>query len=149
MKTISWQAGASLIEVAVALFVLSIGLLGMAGLQMASLKANESSYERSAAVLGAYTMVDRLRADVAAARAGDYNLALTADSCIAPQGSTFAITQLTAWLTDLQSSMGASACGGVSCTAGATSTCIISVRWDDSRVSGGSASQVFRIEARL
>ncbi|HEY9193753.1 MAG TPA: type IV pilus modification protein PilV [Methyloversatilis sp.] len=149
MKTISHQTGASLIEVAVALFVLSIGLLGMAGLQMASLKANESSYERSAAVLGAYTMIDRLRADATAARAGSYNLALATGSCTAPAGTSFPSVQLTAWLADLQSSMGASACGGVSCTAGATSTCVISVRWDDSRASGGSASQVFRIEARL
>jgi len=45
--------------------------------------------------------------------------------------------------------MGSSACGGVNCTGGAAGTCMISVRWDDSRASGGSASQVFRIEARL
>jgi type IV pilus assembly protein PilV len=97
------QSGVSLIEVAVALFVLSVGMLGMAALQVASLRSNQSSYERSAAVLSAYTMIDRLRADVAAARAGSYNLALVADACTAPSGTgTFPDVQLAAWLADLQ-----------------------------------------------
>jgi len=143
------QSGVSLIEVAVALFVLSVGMLGMAALQMASLRTNQSSYERSAAVLGAYTMIDRLRSDVAAARDGTYNLPLVADSCTRPAAGTFANDQLAAWIADLQVSMGSSACGGVNCTGGATGSCMISVRWDDSRASGGSSSQVFRIEARL
>lgn len=149
MNARSRQSGVSLLEVMVSLFVLSIGMLGMAGLQMASLRSNQSSYERSAAVLGAYTMIDRLRADTAAAQAGGYNLALVDDSCDIPEGAAFADTQLAAWLTELQSSMGASACGGVNCTAGAAGSCMVSVRWDDSRVQGGSASQVFEIEARL
>lgn len=143
------QAGISLIEVMVAVFVLAIGMLGMAGLQMASLRSNQSSYERSAAVLAAYTMIERLRADVTAARTGSYNLALSADSCTIPSGSTFPATQLAAWLTDLQTSMGPSACGGIACTTGATASCVISVRWDDSRVRGGLTDQTFSIEARL
>ena len=143
------QAGISLIEVMVAVFVLAIGLLGMAGLQMASLRSNQSSYERSAAVLAAYTMIDRLRADATAARAGSYTLALVNNACATPSGSTFPATQLAAWLTELQTSMGSSACGGVTCTAGATATCVIRVRWDDSRVRGGLTNQTFSIEARL
>lgn len=143
------QSGVSLIEVAVALFVLSVGMLGMAALQVASLRSNQSSYERSAAVLSAYTMIDRLRADVVAARAGSYNLPLVADACTAPSGTGFPDVQLAAWLTDLRSSMGSSACGSVACTGGDTGTCMVTVRWDDSRASGGSASQLFRIEARL
>ncbi len=143
------QSGISLIEVMVAVFVLAIGLLGMAGLQMASLRSNQSSYERSAAVLAAYTMIDRLRTDIAAARAGSYNLALASNACTPPSGSTFAETQLAAWIADLQTSMGPSACGGVSCTGGGTATCVISVRWDDSRVRGGLTNQTFSIEARL
>ncbi|MBP6095439.1 MAG: type IV pilus modification protein PilV [Methyloversatilis sp.] len=143
------QSGVSLIEVAVALFVLSVGMLGMAALQVASLRSNQSSYERSAAVLSAYTMIDRLRADVAAAQAGSYNLALVADACTAPSGTDFPDVQLAAWLTDLRASMGSSACGGVACTGGNAGTCMITVRWDDSRAAGGSASQLFRIEARL
>jgi type IV pilus assembly protein PilV len=143
------QAGVSLIEVAVAMFVLSVGILGMAALQMASLRSNQSSYERSAAVLGAYTMIDRLRADVAAARSGSYNLALVNGACTPPSGGSFAETQLANWIDDLNTSVGNTACGGVTCTGGATGSCMITVRWNDSRARGGSANQLFRIEARL
>lgn len=45
--------------------------------------------------------------------------------------------------------MGPSACGGVTCSAGAAASCVISVRWDDSRVQGGLSNQTFSIEARL
>lgn len=147
MRAPCGQSGISLIEVLVAIFVLAIGMLGMAALQMASLRANQSSYERSAAVMAAYTMIDRLRADLTAARAGSYNLTL-GEGCAAPGGSTFPETQLAAWLAELQTSMGPSACGGVTCSAGAAS-CVISVRWDDSRVQGGLSNQIFSIEARL
>ncbi|WP_040570668.1 type IV pilus modification protein PilV [Methyloversatilis thermotolerans] len=143
------ELGVSLIEVMIAIFVLAVGLLGVAGLQMASLRANQSSYERSAAVLAAYTMLDRLRADVVAARSGSYNLALPSGDCVAPSGTTFVQTQLAAWIGDLRTSMGSTACGGIACSTGAAASCVISVRWDDSRVAGGSASQTFRIEARL
>lgn len=142
------QDGVSLIEVLVALFVLAIGILGMASLQLASLRANQSSYERSAAVLAAYSMIDRLRADVAAARSGSYNLAVS-DDCDVPDGTTFPVLQLAAWLSELQTSMGPQACGSVTCSAGAAASCVVSVRWDDSRVRGGSASETFSIEARL
>lgn len=148
MRAPAAQSGMSLIEVLVAIFVLAIGMLGMAALQMASLRSNQSSYERSAAVMAAYTMIDRLRADVTAARAGSYNLAL-GDDCAAPAGSTFPETQLAAWLADLQTSMGPSACGGVTCSAGAAASCVISVRWDDSRAQEGLSNQTFSIEARL
>ena len=148
MRASAAQSGISLIEVLVAIFVLAIGMLGMAALQMASLRSNQSSYERSAAVMAAYTMIDRLRADVTAARAGSYNLALD-DDCASPGGTTFPEIQLAAWLADLRTSMGPSACGGVTCSAGAAASCVISVRWDDSRVQGGLSNQTFSIEARL
>lgn len=53
--------GFSLIEVLVALFVLSIGLLGLAALQTTGLKLNHQSYERTQATLQAYDIIDRMR----------------------------------------------------------------------------------------
>ncbi|MFZ5506496.1 MAG: type IV pilus modification PilV family protein, partial [Pseudomonadota bacterium] len=44
MRASAAQSGISLIEVLVAIFVLAIGMLGMAALQMASLRSNQSSY---------------------------------------------------------------------------------------------------------
>ena len=63
------QAGSSLIEVLIAVLVVSVGLLGTAGLQLASLKNNQSAMQRSEAVVLTYSILDRMRAnrDVAAA----------------------------------------------------------------------------------
>jgi type IV pilus assembly protein PilV len=69
------QAGFTLLEVLVALLVLSIGLLGLAALQTLSLKFNHQSYERTQAVIRAYDMLDRIRANPLGKKAGAYDLA--------------------------------------------------------------------------
>ena len=73
-----YEGGISLIEVLVAVVVLSIGLLGLAGLQASGMRVGQSSLYRSQAALLAYDMADRIRANAAAARAGKYNRALSA-----------------------------------------------------------------------
>jgi type IV pilus assembly protein PilV len=55
------QLGFNLIEVMVALVILSIGILGMAKLQVTGIKQNQSAYMRSQANLLAYDVVDRMR----------------------------------------------------------------------------------------
>lgn len=55
--------GFSLIEVLVALFVLAIGLLGLAALQTTGLKFSHQSYERTQATFQAYDIIDRIRAN--------------------------------------------------------------------------------------
>jgi len=53
--------GFTLLEVLVALLVLSIGLLGLAGMQTLSLRNNQSAFQRSQAVVLAYDALDRVR----------------------------------------------------------------------------------------
>jgi type IV pilus assembly protein PilV len=65
--------GFSLLEVMIALLVLSIGLLGLAGLQTFSLKFNHQSYERTQATLLIYDIMDRITANPIAARAGNFD----------------------------------------------------------------------------
>lgn len=55
----------SLIEALVALVVISVGLLGIATLQLTSMKENTSALNHSRAVLYAYSMSDRIRANLA------------------------------------------------------------------------------------
>lgn len=57
------NTGFTLIEVLVAMLVLAVGLLGLAGLQAASLKNNQSAYNRSQATQLAYDIADRMRAN--------------------------------------------------------------------------------------
>lgn len=66
------RSGFTLIEVLVALLVLSIGLLGLAMLQLESLKYNTDAYFRTQATMLAYDIIDRMRANAAAANAGGY-----------------------------------------------------------------------------
>ena len=53
--------GFTMIEVLVALLILSIGLLGMAGLQLVSLQNSGTSLTRSQATMLAYDLAERMR----------------------------------------------------------------------------------------
>lgn len=55
------NGGYSLIEVMIALVVLSIGLLGLAALQTISMRFNHDSYGRTQAAFQVYDIVDRMR----------------------------------------------------------------------------------------
>ena len=57
------QAGFSLLEVLIAVVILSIGLLGVAALQAQSMRYNHQAYLRGQAVQLAYDMSDRMRAN--------------------------------------------------------------------------------------
>ncbi len=67
------QRGFSLIEVMVTLLILAVGLLGLAGLQTLGLKFNTQSYQRTQAVLNAYDIVDRIRANAGGIAMGVYD----------------------------------------------------------------------------
>ena len=69
------SSGFTLLEVLVALVVLSIGLLGLSGLQTSSLRNNHSAFLRSQATLAITDIMDRIRANSDAANAGDYDFA--------------------------------------------------------------------------
>ncbi len=66
------ERGFTLIEVLVALFVLSIGLLGLAALQATGMKYNSDAYFRTQASIFAYDIIDRMRANPKGAGNGDY-----------------------------------------------------------------------------
>ena len=67
------QDGFTLLEILVAIVVLSIGLLGLAGLQAVSLNNNQIAYYRAIASQQAYDMADRIRANLAGVNANAYN----------------------------------------------------------------------------
>ncbi len=58
------QLGTTLIESMIALLVISIGLLGIAALQITSMSQNSSALNHSQAVWLAYNMSDRIRANM-------------------------------------------------------------------------------------
>jgi type IV pilus assembly protein PilV len=71
------NAGFSLIEVLVTLLILSVGLLGLAGMIGQSLKFNQGGYTRSQSTFLAYDIIDAMRAD--AANAANYAVIYDSD----------------------------------------------------------------------
>lgn len=63
MKLNRGQRGLSLLEVLVSLIILSLGLLGYAGLQSVTIKNSHNAYLRSQATSLAYNALDRMRAN--------------------------------------------------------------------------------------
>ena len=59
-----FQQGVTLVESMIALLVISIGLLGIASLQITAMSQNASSLNHSQAVWYAYNMSDRIRANI-------------------------------------------------------------------------------------
>ncbi|SFN45076.1 type IV pilus modification protein PilV [Marinobacter pelagius] len=64
------QRGFTLIEILVTVFILAIGLLGLAGLILEGMRNNQGAYLRTQASILAYDMADRMRANKD--RASDY-----------------------------------------------------------------------------
>jgi len=78
------QQGVTLIEAMIALLVISVGLLGIASLQITAMSQNASSLNHSQAVWMAYTMSDRIRAnsDQFNTYNGEDTAASTARDCV-------------------------------------------------------------------
>ena len=63
-----------MIEILVAVLIVTFGILAMAALQANSVRYNKTSEMRSVASLLAKDMADRMRANIAGVKAGNYNL---------------------------------------------------------------------------
>lgn len=61
-----YMRGASLIEVLVTVLVLTIGLLGIAGLQIQSTRSNYEAFQRTTATTLAHDIIERMRTNVSA-----------------------------------------------------------------------------------
>lgn len=74
--------GFTLLEVLIALFVFSLGLLGVAGLMVVSVKTNNSAYLRTQASFLAQSMADRMRANTGKTNSynGDYDASTASSS---------------------------------------------------------------------
>jgi type IV pilus assembly protein PilV len=149
------QRGFTLVEILVAVLVLSIGLLGLAGLQATSLRNSTSAAERTQATFLAYDIIERMRANKDAAETGGYDTALnTAPSgttncqtsgaaCSAADMAAFDLNQwkclLGKWSsntvcsTTLDIDRGLLPDGDASITRGANSIVTITVQWTDGR----------------
>lgn len=128
----SHAKGFSLMEVLIAILIVSVGVLGIAGLQIMSMQNNTSALFRTQANQLAYDIIDRARANPAA----NYSHALGAGAPAAPDCTNadcdptqMASYDLMVWMTDLTTMLPAS--DGSVVLAGNLFT--VTVEWDDSR----------------
>lgn len=87
MKTSSLrrQSGLNLIEILVAALILSVGLLSMAGLQVASLRSVQNATQKQQAAFMVHELLERMRSNRDAALAGDYLASVSCASGSPPQ----------------------------------------------------------------
>lgn len=149
--------GATLIEILVALLILSFGVLGMAGLQARALKGNQSAMQRTQAVMMSYYILDAMRVDRDKAKLLNYNTGSLTGTVIGPicnpaaiTGTTLANNNVKHWIQSLKATIGnasdTSTCGAILCDA--DGVCQIQVSWDDTRA-GGLGVQIINTHTRL
>jgi type IV pilus assembly protein PilV len=136
-----------MVEVLVAVLVLGVGLLGLAGLQLAGIRANESTRVRTEATIAAYDIADRLRANTEAffpeGQGSKGIISIAHDAC----DGSYPTGALGRWEEDFcgldlpQPDSGNFA--SVDCQDGnacGSGNCAISIRWDDQHASRRGAT---------
>ena len=121
------QTGFSLLEVLVSIVVLSLGLLGFAGLQVASIKNSASAYQRSQATILAHDIIDRMRVNRIQAVSGSYNTTVGATP---GAGASIAAQDLAEWKTRVGSALPA---GDAAVNVDANGSVLVTIQWADKR----------------
>lgn len=151
MKTMKHtQAGFTLLEILVAMLVLSIGLLGLAGLMTTSMRDNLSAAHRTQATWLAYDMIDRMRANRASAFAGGYNTAIGAPATCTTSPSTagaLSAQDIASWKNQLACALPSG--DGSVVVDGATHSVTLVIQWNDGRGTKGNAAQTFQVGTQL
>ncbi len=139
--TITNEHGFTLLEVMIALVIFSVGLIGLAGLQSASVLDNSRSYYRIQANFLAYDILDRMRANRDQALLGNYNIGIgpvptdplcngTSATC---SPTAMAYSDRREWKQALATNLPAGN-GSISRSLAAIDQpFVISVQWDDNR----------------
>lgn len=149
-------AGFSLIEVLIALMILSVGTLGIAAMTAVSLKSKNIAYSRTQANSLAYTILDRMRANRATALQHGYDIGFGTTPPRPPPGDCIGTTadcsppeiadlDLSQWKYSLAKTLPSGDGSIRTAELDHTIQVTISVRWNDNRTGQGAdaATQSF------
>jgi type IV pilus assembly protein PilV len=138
------QRGTSLIEVLIAVLVMAVGALGVAAMQVVSLRNSQSALERTQIAVATYSILDSMRANRTAATQGFYDTDLT---CTVPTTNDSLVgSDLSRWYTELQQGINTNACASIDCNG---DVCTIVVQWNDERATGGDDEQSLTTRSRI
>ncbi len=143
--------GFTLLEVLIALLIFSLGLLGLAGLMVVSVKTNQSAYLRTQASFLAQSMADRMRANIAVIDdyEGDYDESSEGDAACVDSACTpaaLAAHDRAVWSRQLVTLMPRNATASIRCdgatlgapqTAGAATydgLCMFIIEWTEAEL---------------
>ena len=113
-----------MIEVMIAVVIVSFGLLGFAGLLTKAIQDNRVAYMRSQATILAYDITERMRANRNAAISGGYTIAMGSNAA----GTTLAALDTQDWKGNLASLLPGGD-GAVNVDGNGNAT--ITIRWDE------------------
>lgn len=142
--------GFTLIEALVALLVLSIGLLGVAGMQLTGLRSNLSASWRSQATYLSYDILERIRAN-RTARAS-YATVVGAPALLCDGSASTATCDVAGWKATLGQILPG---GDGSVTVGGpdNTVVIVTIQWADAHGEPGATGDEdpveFRMESRI
>jgi len=134
--------GFTLVEILIAMVILAIGLLGLAGLQASTLRNNQSAYFRSQATQLAYDIADRIRANFVEANKLAASAYITVNPTAAAVQADCTSVTTTCTTADMaendlfewNSAVTALPSGaGTVAVVAATQVFTITIRWDDDR----------------
>ncbi len=129
--------GFGILEILITVFVLAVGLLGIASLQTLGFRASQSSYMRTIAAYKAYEMIDRMRANPDGISGGSYNaisgIPEVATNCSQTtcSSSEMAVYDTNQWNDELAGLLPTGQ--GTVAGAGSGSVFQVTIRWDESR----------------
>jgi type IV pilus assembly protein PilV len=118
------ESGFTMIEVMIAVVIVSFGLLGFAGLLTKAIQDNRVAYMRSQATILAYDITERMRANRNAAISGGYTIAMGSNAA----GTTLAALDTQDWKGNLASLLPGGD-GAVNVDGNGNAT--ITIRWDE------------------
>jgi len=137
--------GFTLLEVLIALVVLSIGLLGLAALQVTGLRSTHGANLVSQASLLAYDMADRIRANPGEAAYAGY-----VTVCPENMPATPLVTaDLAEWACAVESLLPAGEGRIATLQNGATTRYTVTVEWEDLQVEADDGPWQFVLEVEL
>ena len=131
------QCGATLIEIAITVLILSTSLLALATLQTRSLQFNQAANMRSQANIHAYDIADRIRANRGRDGVNIVSYS-TSDYEGSPSGNAMASDDVAKWRTNIGRDLPGGK-GRIVCTL-ATHICVLSIKWDDEQLFGAATA---------